>query len=198
MFGFTILFVLTIWITITVLVAVLGYRWGGKLGALLGFMLTMGGWFIYWVLEYAYIQHKVTKLCEMEGGVTVYVTPEEWRRQIGEEEWKRSIYVGEANGYVKDDTIFFKNNEYHLSGQINQRLMKYDDKKFGRSGFVFLKDFIIYDPREKQVLYHERLYSMSAPNFYNSTSGWKFWLNFGISECNLSSKKINYLSYNSK
>lgn len=177
MFGFTILFVLTIWITITVLVTVLGYHWGGKLGALLGFMLTMGGWFIYWVLEYAYIQHKVTKLCEMEGGVTVYVTPEEWRRQIGEEEWKRSIYVGSSvQKELRNNAFYVNNKQFNPRFYFTDRILLAYTNNYTHIDGIIQNETAYYDSKFKSVLFVEHKIYPSTGGTANYLRAFKFWL----------------------
>ena len=84
MLGLAILFGLLVWIVVTLIAMRIGYKIAKKKGLFAGFMLTMGGWIVYWAIEFAYIQAKVSYLCEKEAGITVYVTPEQWRKQIGE------------------------------------------------------------------------------------------------------------------
>lgn len=138
MLGLAILFGLFVWLIMTIFATIIGYETGKKFGAFIGFMLTMGGWIVYWILEYHYIQHKVNHLCKTEGGVTVYITPEEWRKMIGEEEWRnlKPLTNEEINERYQKNTgkiLFFEGVKYRLTfGQMgngnieNNRLTYYD------------------------------------------------------------------------
>ena len=131
MLGLAVLFGLAVWVGFTFLIARCGYLIGKKFhyartGAFLGFMLIMGGWFVYWAIEFAYLQVKVTNLCEKEAGVTVYITPEEWRKQLGEEEWnkiKAHNYI--ERQYYPNNNIIIDEIKYIPSGSLNGRLIEY-------------------------------------------------------------------------
>lgn len=85
MLGLVILFGLGVWVILTIIAIVIGVKLGKRLpikrgrllGGFLGFMLLMGGFIVYWIGEYIYIQVKVIQLCKSEGVSKVYVTPEE-------------------------------------------------------------------------------------------------------------------------
>lgn len=184
MLGLAILFGLFVWLIITIFATIIGYETGKKTGAFFGFMLTMGGWIVYWILEYHYIQYKVNHLCKTEGGVTVYVTPEEWRKMIGEEEWKKSVYTGNPDeNYPKGDVMSFDGREYEVIGQINQRVLDYYSHDSGRYAIknVYIEDFLFYDMKLSKVLYHQRVFS---PNISDELR-LKFWSGYGIKSCNL-------------
>lgn len=93
MLGLAILFGLLVWIVVTLIAMTIGYKIAKKKGLFAGFMLTMGGWIVYWAIEFAYIQAKVSYLCKKEAGITVYITPEQWRKQITEEGGDRKSVV---------------------------------------------------------------------------------------------------------
>ncbi|ULJ68775.1 hypothetical protein MIS45_08290 [Wielerella bovis] len=167
MLGLAILFGLFVWIVVTLIATIIGYKIGKaahypKMGALAGFMLTMGGWIVYWAIEFAYIQAQVTKLCEKEAGITIYVTPEQWREQIGEEEWEkmRPLTDKERNErYFKNNkNIFhFNNKSYkYAQGQFkdgniqNEKLTYYN--YFGSAGKIKQNSFILVDDFNKQVV----------------------------------------------
>ncbi|WP_027010048.1 hypothetical protein [Conchiformibius kuhniae] len=48
MLGLAILFGLAVWVLLTLIAMIVGYKFGKGKGLFVGFMLTMGGWFVYW------------------------------------------------------------------------------------------------------------------------------------------------------
>lgn len=204
MLGLAVLFGLGLWVLVTIVAMVIGAKFGRKpatklLGAFLGFMLTMGGFIVYWTVEYYQIQRTVTHLCETEGGITVYVTPEEWRKQIGEEEWNKSYYTGEPDqNYSKDATMSFDGRQYHIFGQINQRIFMYVVDDWGNKGDIFIDDLFFYDFKLKKVLYHQRIFSASGtPLLSDSLGALKFWLDYGIHSCGVENKLLDWFQYSS-
>lgn len=145
MLAIAVLIGLVLWLLITLIATLVGAKMGKGLykdnpkarlyGALTGFMLTMGAPISYWVIEYVYIQAKVSQLCESEGGITVYVTPEEWREQIGEEEWRKlqpltDIEIDNSSPKFKDILLDGKVYKYtkgiYRSGNLeNSKLATY-------------------------------------------------------------------------
>ena len=158
----------------------------GLLGVFTGFMLLMGGWFVYWYWEYHYLQKTVTKLCQEEGGLTVYVTPEEWRKQIGEEEWNN---LPEDWKHISHNLQFkFKGKVYHGSTQLNKRVISFLAKD-ERKDIIGDYDKIYVDKKSNQVLYRIHIFSIGAPAIAISLLGLKFWLNY-INDCSVD--KISY------
>lgn len=186
MLGLAILFGLAIWCVITLIAMIIGYIIGKKIcypkmGVLTGFMLTMGGWIIYWWMEFMYIQAKVTKLCEKEAGVTVYVTPEEWRKQIGEAEWKK---IKELNNKEKQnypqETITINKIEYAPTIMINSHLIKFMTVQ-EISEFISKHNFFILDYKNKNILLEYTYFSAGSGSWLAGGSP-KVWLN-GIRSC---------------
>ena len=183
MLGLAILAGLALWCILTLLAMIIGFKvfryikksWlSGLLGVFTGFMLLMGGWFVYWYWEYHYLQKTVTKLCQEEGGLTVYVTPEEWRKQIGEEEWNN---LPEDWKHISHNLQFkFKGKVYHGSTQLNKRVISFlanDERK----DIIGDYDKIYVDKKSNQVLYRIHIFSIGAPAIAISLRGLKFWLN---------------------
>ena len=183
MFGLALLAGLALWCILTLLAMIIGFKvfryikksWlSGLLGVFTGFMLLMGGWFVYWYWEYHYLQKTVTKLCQEEGGLTVYVTPEEWRKQIGEEEWNN---LPEDWKHISHNLQFkFKGKVYHGSTQLNKRVISFlanDERK----DIIGDYDKIYVDKKSNQVLYRIHIFSIGAPAIAISLRGLKFWLN---------------------
>lgn len=194
MLGLAILFGLFVWLIITVFAIIIGYETGKKTGAFCGFMLTMGGFIVYWIVEFIYIQAKVNHLCKTEGGVTVYITPEEWRKMIGEEEWQKSVYTGNPDeNYPKDNVINFGGREYRVSYQINQRVLRYYSRDAGRYAIknVYIEDFLFYDMKLSKVLYRQRVFTSDIPDELNL----KFWSKYGANDCNLSHQFLDSRDY---
>ena len=195
MFGLAILAGLAFWCILTLLAMIIGFKvfryikksWlSGLLGAFTGFMLLMGGWFVYWYWEYHYLQKTVTKLCQEEGGLTVYVTPEEWRKQIGEEEWNN---LPEDWKHISHDLQFkFQGKVYYGDSQLNKRVISFlanDERK----DIIRDYDEIFVDKKSNQVLYRIHIFSVGAPAIAISLLGLKFWLNY-INDCSVD--KISY------
>ena len=84
MIGFVILFALFIWVILTIFSMILfhkicrkifpNYRWSGIVGVFIGFMLLMGGWFVYWWIEYIQVSSYVNEMCK-QSGIKIYITP---------------------------------------------------------------------------------------------------------------------------
>ena len=195
MFGLAILAGLAFWCILTLLAMIIGFKvfryikksWlSGLLGAFTGFMLLMGGWFVYWYWEYHYLQKTVTKLCQEEGGLTVYVTPEEWRKQIGEEEWNN---LPEDWKHISHNLQFkFKGKVYHSHDQLNKRVISFlanDERK----DIIGDYDKIYVDKKSNQVLYRIHIFSIGAPAIAISLRGLKFWLNH-TNDCSVG--KLSY------
>ena len=195
MFGLALLAGLAFWCILTLLAMIIGFKvfryikksWlSGLLGVFTGFMLLMGGWFVYWYWEYHYLQKTVTKLCQEEGGLTVYVTPEEWRKQIGEEEWNN---LPEDWKHISHNLQFkFKGKVYHGSTQLNKRVISFlanDERK----DIIGDYDKIYVDKKSNQVLYRIHIFSIGAPAIAISLRGLKFWLNH-TNDCSVD--KISY------
>ena len=195
MFGLALLAGLAFWCILTLLAMIIGFKvfryikksWlSGLLGVFTGFMLLMGGWFVYWYWEYHYLQKTVTKLCQEEGGLTVYVTPEEWRKQIGEEEWNN---LPEDWKHISHNLQFkFKGKVYHGSTQLNKRVISFlanDERK----DIIRDYDKIYVDKKSNQVLYRIHIFSIGAPAIAISLRGLKFWLNH-TNDCSVD--KISY------
>ena len=94
------LFALAVWILLTLAATRWGSqwmraalpqkKWAGVAGAFTGFMLLMGGWWLYWGIEYLQVQANAEEMCK-QAGVKVYITPEEWKKMVGGEEAWRNI-----------------------------------------------------------------------------------------------------------
>ena len=97
MLGLLVLFILGLWLLLTLLAMVFGYkagkwltgrRWAGLLGMFAGFMLLMGGQVTHWVMEYREAKAYAASVCGL-AGYKIYVPPEEWKKTVSEEEWKQ-------------------------------------------------------------------------------------------------------------
>lgn len=195
MFGLAILAGLALWCILTLLAMIIGFKvfryikksWlSGLLGVFTGFMLLMGGWFVYWYWEYHYLQKTVTKLCQKEGGLTVYVTPEEWRKQIGEEEWNN---LPEDWKNISHNLHFqFQGKVYYGDSQLNKRVISFVAKD-ERKDIIGDYDKIYVDKKSNQVLYRIHIFSIGAPAIAISLRGLKFWLNH-TNDCSVD--KISY------
>lgn len=189
MLGLVILLGLIVWIVITIIAVKIGpsvamglYKGPNarRYGAIGGFMLTMGWILIYWVIEFAVIQARVSYLCATEGGTTIYVTPEEYRAQIGEEEWNNLPWLNETIPYSEshDKFINFKGKKYELSGRENRRVVSFRSGEYSQNG-IGMTDKIYYDTVSEKILLRQVMYGVSTgvPNL-------KFWMS-AIRQCSL-------------
>lgn len=130
----------------------LPFAWGKSLGLFAGFMLSMGGFIVYWIAEYWILQVRVTHLCETRGGTKIYLTPEEYRQKIGEDEWKnlRGInkLIHERDGI---SNVTFQGKEYVPLAYENNRIRSFEirDKIKG----IAETDVIYYDYKMHQVVF---------------------------------------------
>lgn len=186
MLGLAILFGLFVWIMVTLIATVIGSNIGKKInqpkmGAWAGFMLTMGGWIVYWVIEYAYVQAKVSYLCHKEAGITVYVTPEQWRKQIGEEEWatlSEFDYI-KKQSYPRGD-IIYEQKKHVPTSFLNDRLVKYSHHQ-DISEFIGKTESVIIDIKTQKPILHYTYFSAGAGAWLAGGSP-KVWLN-NIQSC---------------
>ncbi len=199
MLGLAVLFFLGLWIIITIAAMVIGSKFGRKpatklLGAFLGFMLTMGGFIVYWTIEYYQIKNYVTNLCESEGGVKVYVTPEEFKERLRTNNWQG---LPKYTVLPKGDE---KNNEYII----------FEGKEFkGFEPNATIPEITIYRHmvRKRQLftIYREKIYVFnqpkviltkytsvftSVPAVANNLAGLKFWIN-DIRDCDTDYHSVN-------
>ncbi len=186
MIGLIILFLLAIWCLLTVLAMWVGYKIGKrnhfpKTGIFTGFMLVMGGWFVYWAIEFAYIQLRIKELCEKEAGITVYVTPEEWRKQIGEEWIKAKPLTNKEidEKYQKNQwkTLLFEGEEYEIrqgamrAGNIENFRLSYYDRSTNRQGSIQEQSAILFDSVKNQVVL-KKTYYFSYPKRLGGVNVW--------------------------
>jgi len=92
----------------------------------IGFMLLMGGWFVYWGIEYIQVSSYVNEMCK-QSGIKIYITPEEWKEKIGGEEAWRNIRIIDKSppDNIKDETIVFEGDKYAISWQYNELVYSY-------------------------------------------------------------------------
>ncbi len=209
MLGLSVLFFLGVWIVITLVAMVIGWKfakkhWGikaGFIGLFSGFMLTMGGFIVYWTIEYIQIQRTVAHLCETEGGIKVYVTPEEWRKQIGEEEWNTlTPYTKEKISYSTEigkkiilDNIKFEYSKgnTHLNGGIleNDKVALYITYTAPKPIYGSKSISLLVEKNTHKVLLKDISFYYGTGPIANDLSGLKFWLN-NIKDCNYTKEFI--------
>ena len=193
MLGLAILFGLCIWLLLTLLAMVLGYKlgrrltkkkWGRLFGMFTGFMLLMGGWITHWVVEYWQTKAYAASVCGL-AGYKIYVPPEEWKKTVSEEEWKQ---MAEFKSWLVDPTekngpktLVFEGKEYKISLQNNQRLTGYT--RILRKKYTMIYEILMYDVKRKEVLFKTTDTSTGVGSSgLASLTDFKFWLN-DIPDC---------------
>ena len=191
---------LGIWVLLTPLAMTLGYkavtglggnRAFGLLSMFAVFMLMIGGWIVYWIIEYQQAKAYAASVCGL-AGYQIYVQPEEWKKTVSSEEWngfKRYKVDHRLNG-TSPLVITFEKNEYELSTKYNDRIVSY--QRTSGEGYTSISEYLIYDSKRKEVLLkHTNVYTETSHG-WNSLSELKFWIN-GIPNCKSSRSFGNLL-----
>ena len=193
MLGLAILFGLCIWLLLTLLAMVLGYKlgrrltkkkWGRLFGMFTGFMLLMGGWITHWVVEYWQTKAYAASVCGL-AGYKIYVPPEEWKKTVSEEEWKQ---MAEFKSWLVDPTekngpktLVFEGEEYKINMQQDNRLTSYM-RSTGKY-YTRVSEILFYDVKRKEVLFKRvNVYTGVGSSGLASMTDFKFWLN-DIPDC---------------
>ena len=186
MLGLAILFGLCIWLLLTLLAMVLGYKlgrrltkkkWGRLFGMFTGFMLLMGGWITHWVVEYWQTKAYAASVCGL-AGYKIYVPPEEWKKTVSEEEWKQMaefkswlVRPSQRNG---PKTLVFEGEEYKIDSQIDNRLTSYE--RTIRKGYTMVWEDLIYDVKRNEVLFKAIHTHTGTGSGWESLEELKFWI----------------------
>ena len=193
MLGLAILFGLCIWLLLTLLAMVLGYKlgrrltkkkWGRLFGMFTGFMLLMGGWITHWVVEYWQTKAYAASVCGL-AGYKIYVPPEEWKKTVSAEEWKQMaefkswpVRPSQRNG---PKTLVFEGEEYKINMQQDNRLTSYM-RSTGKY-YTRVSEILFYDVKRKEVLFKRvNVYTGVGSSGLASMTDFKSWLN-DIPDC---------------
>ncbi len=142
-------------------------------GQFLGFFLSIGIFLGQWIIDYAKIKIKVNSLCNIgDNGLIVYVTPEQYRKKIGNSEWNNLKFnINAGDNYktfyydeFKNYTVKFENIDYKFAKRVNRRIILlkgYIDYNYG--------SFIYFDVVDKTVLV--KRYFVKVPRAV-VTGGW--------------------------
>lgn len=179
------LFALGIWILLTLAASLWGRKWmrrafpqkkwAGSAGAFAGFMLLMGGWWVYWSIEYIQVRTYAHEMCQ-RAGIKVYMVPEEWKAMVGGEDAWRNIQLLDRSVPTDmwDKTIIFNQQEYKISHQINERVFTYT--RYKSYPYILMTDKIYYDSSSKRILFQYVAVNVGTSST-NVISGLKFWIN---------------------
>lgn len=180
------------WILLTLLAIYLGWKLGKKLstglfwrwfGAFLGFMLLMGGWIVWWRIEYLMNLRYAEEMCK-EAGVEIYVTPAQWIEMVGgEEEWKKMPYDFQSSPQLDSDIpeiLQFQGEKYNLSYQVNNRVFIYTFEK--NKFYTRITSDLYHDILSNIFLFKRTEVFTGAGAIANSPDGFKFWIN-DIPDC---------------
>ena len=188
MIGFVVLFALFIWVIVTIFSMILfhkicrkifpNYRWSGIVGVFIGFMLLMGGWFVYWGIEYIQVRSYVSEMCK-QSGIKIYITPEEWKQMVGgEDAWRR---LGRSNrnppDHMKDNRIVLNGEIYEIFWQENDRLSIYHHQRQDGIRYVSANQKVLYDEMSGKALMQYN-YTTVGSGSLEDFMGWlKTWIN---------------------
>ena len=188
MIGFVVLFALFIWVIVTIFSMMLfhkicrkifpNYRWSGIVGVFIVFMLLMGGWFVYWGIEYIQVRSYVSEMCK-QSGIKIYITPEEWKQMVGgEDAWRR---LGRSNrnppDHMKDNRIVLNGEIYEIFWQENDRLSIYHHQRQDGIRYVSANQKVLYDEMSGKALMQYN-YTTVGSGSLEDFMGWlKTWIN---------------------
>lgn len=185
---------LGIWVLLTPLAMTLGYkavtglggnRAFGLLSMFAVFMLMIGGWIVYWIIEYQQAKAYAASVCGL-AGYQIYVQPEEWKKTVSDEEWKQMaefkpwlVDPTEKNG---PKTLMFEGKEYKIHTQENGRLTNYR-RSVGKK-HTRISEILMYDVTRKEILFKTTdVYTgIGGSSGVVSPSDLKSWLN-DIPDC---------------
>lgn len=141
-----------------------------KWGAFWGFMLAMGWVLVYWTVEAVVVRIYAAEMCK-QAGVTVYVTPEQWRSLTKE---SADNLRKNAPFYFRNDNIIFDGKEFEFFHPLSE----FD----GVDDYIYLpkdKNYttlyyeIYFDKRFQVILFKNlRIYTRSA----SPGNSYKFWI----------------------
>lgn len=141
-----------------------------KWGAFWGFMLAMGWVFVFWAVEAVVVRIYAAEMCK-QAGVTVYVTPEQWRNLTKE---SADNLRKNAPFYFRNDNIIFDGKEFEFFHPLSE----FD----GVDDYIYLpkdKNYttlyyeIYFDKRFQVILFKNlRIYTRSA----SPGNSYKFWI----------------------
>ncbi|WP_225748070.1 hypothetical protein [Eikenella sp. Marseille-P7795] len=185
MIGLVLIPALIVWIVLTILAMMFfrrilrrispNLRLAGMIGMFIGFMLIMGGWFVYWGIEYLQIRSYVNEMCK-QTGITVFISPEEWKNRIGGEDVWKNIEVINRNPTddIKDEFILFKGNKYTIYWQYNDLVYVYT--RYQSEDYTTYFDHIYYDRKNQIMLFRYNYITVQAGTVGNPFEGLKFWI----------------------
>ena len=182
------LFALAVWILLTLAATRWGSKWmraalpqkkwAGVVGAFTGFMLLMGGWWLYWGVEYLQVRANAEEMCK-QAGVKVYITPEEWkkRNELGD-----NFKPNQNAKYILNDNgnILFQNREYAFSYDLSSKVAMYSFQG-KKKNYTTVLYRIYYDKEDKVILATTE--SITTKYGYGSGLSFKPWID-SISQCN--------------
>lgn len=131
----------------------------------------MGWGFVYWTIEAIQIRLYAAKMCK-QAGITVYVTPEQWKKMVGgEEAWKAINYINKFvdEKYPYPKQITFKGEQYKMDYQLNDRIFLYESNLEYKYTRTFRN--VYYDVVTKTVLF----YTVESSTHSNEFLGIDFW-----------------------
>ncbi|QMT41309.1 hypothetical protein [Neisseria shayeganii] len=173
-----------LWFWLTVAAAKLGQmwmrasfpekKWAGAAGAFIGFMLLMGGWWVYWGVEYLQVRAYAKEMCQ-QAGVKVYITPEEWKEIVGGEEIWREIQPIDQSPTLdmQGKTLTFNHINYEISHQVNNRVFTYT--RYKNHSYLLMTDKIYYDRLSQKVLF-QYIEANIGTSSTDLIAGLKFWI----------------------
>ena len=149
-----------------------------KWGAFWGFMLAMGWVLVYWTVEAVIVRIYAAQMCK-QAGVTVYVTPEQWRnltKESADNLRKNAPFSFKKNVSFpfKEDSIIFDGHEFQFSYSSSLSNDIYIYTFISKEvNYTFLHYQIYFDKKFQVILFK----NISTSTRYAPVgSSYKFWI----------------------
>ena len=150
-----------------------------KCGAFWGFMLAMGWVLVYWTVEAVVVRIYAAQMCK-QAGITVYVTPEQWRsltKESADNLRKNAPFSFKKNVSFpfKEDSIIFDGHEFQFSysSSLSNDIYVYTFVP-PKKNYTFMHYQIYFDKKFQVILFKNLyVYTRSAPG---GNLSFKFWI----------------------
>lgn len=147
-----------------------------KWGAFWGFMLAMGWVLVYWAVEAVVVRIYAAQMCK-QAGITVYVTPEQWRnltKESADNLRKNTPFHLESDSL--GERIIFDGVEYRFGHKVSDRISEFyseaprESEKF----YVGVARDMLFDHEYKIILFKNTKIGVSTTDGISdiSTKPW--------------------------
>ena len=147
-----------------------------KWGAFWGFMLAMGWVLVYWTVEAVVVRIYAAEMCK-QAGITVYVTPEQWRNLTKESaDNLRKNAPFHLKSDILGDRIIFDGVEYRFGHKVSDRISEFysEASRESEKFYVGVARDMFFDHEYKIILFKNTKIGVSTTDGISdiSTKPW--------------------------